>query len=253
MLAQMRHREILNHLKNSGGTRVAALARAMRVTEETIRRDLQKLEKEGRLVRTHGGALPVLDARYDPPFNERRTARLDAKRRIASSALTHIAENDIIAVDASSTAFELIRRLPDIPLTVITNALPAAAALQDYTRVRVISTGGVLDQRSMSLVGSLAEDALDRFNINKVFLSAKGVDIARGLSESVEEHARIKRRMAEIAERVILLSDHSKFGLRSTIFFADLSAIDLVITDSDTHSEFLEALRERDTPVEIAT
>ncbi len=118
--------------------------------------------------------------------------------------------------------------------------------------IRVISTGGILEAGSRSYVGSLAEDALQRLNVNKLFLSSKGIDPRRGLSETTDEQARVKRRMMDVAERVFLLADHSKFSVRSVVFFADTSEADVVITDVQADAAVVAAVRETGPVVEMA-
>lgn len=252
MLAQQRHREILGRLRRQGGVRVADLAQTLRVTEETIRRDLEKLGLEGKLVRTHGGAMPIRDDRQDLPFDVRKTAHLAEKQAIAAHALRYVAEGDVIALDPSSTAHELARILPDRPLTVVTNSLPVAVTLLDRAHVRVVCTGGTLDVRARSFVGLLAEQALERFNITKLFLSSKGVDLARGLSEVTEEQARVKRRMMDVAGKTFLLADHSKLGVKSVVFFASPTEADVLITDAGASAELLSELGELGLETETA-
>ncbi|HUU96140.1 MAG TPA: DeoR/GlpR family DNA-binding transcription regulator [Phycisphaerae bacterium] len=252
MLAQQRQREILSQLGRGGGVRVAPLAKAFAVAQETIRRDLDKLESEGRLVRTHGGAVPVQNNRRELPFDLRKVTNLEAKKAIAARALRHVSEGDVIAVDASSTVHELARIIPDMPLTVITNSLPVAAFLVDGVHIRVVATGGMLDAPSRSFTGTLAEHALERFNVNKLFLSAKGVDLARGLSEATDEQARVKRRMIDAAERTYLLADHGKFGVRSVVFYASPADVDLVITDAGTDAAVIEELTRMGVKTDIA-
>jgi DeoR/GlpR family transcriptional regulator of sugar metabolism len=118
-----------------------------------------------------------------------------------------------------------------MPLTVVTNSIAVTTVLLDRSRIRVISTGGILDGPLLSYVGSLAEEALDRFHIDKAFLSSKGFDIERGLSVATDEHARIKRRMLDLAATVYLLVDSSKFGQRAVEFFAGTGEVDYVLTD----------------------
>jgi len=252
MLAEQRHCEILSCLVGSGGARVTALAQALCVTHETIRRDLRKLEGEGKLIRIHGGAIPIREEQRDLPFEVRKTARLEAKRAIATRALREVAEGDVVALDASSTAHELARVLPDMPLTVVTNSVPVSVTLMACSHIRVVSTGGILEVGSRSYVGSLAEDALQRLNVNKLFLSSKGIDPRRGLSETTDEQARLKRRMMDVAEKVFLLADHSKFGVRSVVFFADTSEADVVITDAEANATAVAAVRETGPVVEMA-
>lgn len=252
ILAEERHRQIVTRVQSSGTVRVATLARELQVTEETIRRDLEKLGNDRKLVRIHGGAMVVENDRRDLPYSVRETEHLAEKRAIARSAGRHIGEGDVIALDASSTAVELAHVIPDIALTVITNSHVISSALVDRTRVRVILTGGILDAPSLSYLGSMSEQALDRFHITKLFFSSQGVDLARGLSVAADEHARIKRRMIDLADRRYLLVDSSKFGRRAVEFFAQLAEVDRLITDAGVDAATLEELREMGVTTEIA-
>jgi len=252
MLPEQRHREILGRLATTGAVRVADLARALGVAEETIRRDLERLSQEGWLVRTHGGALPNRDVSRDDPFEVRSGAQHEQKKAIARQALRHVSEGDVIALDASSTVHELARILPDTPLTVVTNALPASAVLLPRANIRVLSTGGFLDNASRSWLGWLAEHALERVNINKFFMSSKGVDPTRGLSEVDDAQARVKRRMMELADQIYLLADSSKLGGRAAVFLADIHEVDVLITDGGADPATLESLAAAGVKVEIA-
>lgn len=252
MLAPHRHREILAALESNGSVRVTNLARRLGVTEETIRRDLEKLGAEGLLVRIHGGAISVNDERQDIPFEVRKATNLAQKRAIAQRAVEMIHEGDVIALDASTTALELARLIPDMPITVVTNALSIVSALLDRKLVKVVSTGGQLDSDSACFVGSMAEAGLARFSLSRVFLSCKGVDLERGLSEANDEHASIKKSMLDLADRVYLLADHSKFALRSMVFFAQASAVDTLITDAGTEASVIAACESMGVEVEVA-
>ena len=252
MLARERQTEILMRLLDAGSARVTELAQSFRVAEETIRRDLDKLAREGKLLRTHGGAVPAEDTALDLPFSVRRTANLEAKRAIARQALTHVQEGDVIAFDASTTVHQLALAIPEMPLTVVTNSLPASAALLRRRSVRVLSTGGMLDAPSWSWTGSVAEQALERINIQKLFLSTKGVDLVRGLSEADDGQARLKRRMMDVAEKIYLLVDHSKFGGKSVVSLAEMNEVDVVIADAATDPSVVEGLRKLGVDVEIA-
>jgi len=196
--------------------------------------------------------VPVQNNRRELPFDLRKVTNLEAKKAIAARALRHVSEGDVIAVDASSTVHELVRIIPDMPLTVITNSLPVAASLVDGVHIRVVATGGMLEAPSRSFTGTLAEHALERFNVNKLFLSAKGVDLARGLSEATDEQARVKRRMIDAAERTYLLADHGKFGVRSVVFYASPADVDLVITDARTDAAVIEELTRMGVKTDIA-
>lgn len=244
MLAEQRHRAIMSSLESGGGARVADLARTLKVTEETIRRDLEKLGSQGKLIRTHGGAVPLSDDRRDLPFAERETAHLEAKRIIALRSLAMVEEGDVIALDASSTAHELARVLPDIQLTVVTNSLPVQMTLLGRSNVSVVSTGGVIDPRSRSCTGPLTEQILQRLHIGKLFFSAKGFDPVRGLSETTQEQAYVKRRMMDLADRRILLLDHSKFAIKSVVLFAKVGEVDVLVTDENAPRDAIAELEE---------
>jgi len=245
MLPVERHREIINSVESAGSVRTIELARALSVAEETIRRDLERLDSEGRLVRIHGGAVRVSGEHREIPFDVREVVNLKQKRAMALTAIEYVREGDVIALDASSTVRELARLIPDRPLTVVTNSIAVTTTLLDRTRIRVVSTGGTLDGPSLSYTGTLAEEALERFAISRTFLSCTALDIERGLAVATEEHARIKRRMMQLADEVILLVDTSKFSAQGVEFFAAPEEVDLLITDGETDRASLQALKKR--------
>ncbi|MFD1955069.1 DeoR/GlpR family DNA-binding transcription regulator [Paenibacillus thailandensis] len=232
MLVAERYEKIVQLVNERGSIRVSELSELCQVTEETIRRDLDRLEQAGRLRRSHGGAVSVKDQQQpETPFAEREIAHAEEKKRIAAEAIKLIQPKDRIALDASSTAWYMAANLPDIPLTVLTNSIKVAVELSGKEKIEVISTGGLLSSRSMSYVGPLAERSLDAYYVNKLFLSCKGVHLERGISESNELQGRIKQKMIDIAGQVILLADSSKFGTQDFTHVAELQEVDAIITD----------------------
>lgn len=252
MLAGERHLEILKRIQDRGGIRVTSLAKELAVTEETIRRDLERLDTEGKLRRIRGGALPLESDRRELPMSVREAVNLDKKRAIAAAAARHVQEGDVIAMDASSTAREMARLLPDRPVTIVSNSLSIASVLVNRSDIRLICTGGFLDAPSMSFVGSLAEESLERFHIKKLFFSCAGIDVVRGMSVTADEHAGIKKRMMKAADKVYLLADSTKFSTSAVEFFAKLTDVDLVITDAGIDPAVLEELRQLGVGVELA-
>jgi len=233
LLAAERQRLIVERVHEDGSARVAMLARMFEVTEETIRRDLDKLGRKGLVKRIHGGATQIEAMRGDRLFEGRRSMNLAAKRAIARAAVRYIEEGDVIALDASSTVAELLPLLPERPITVVTNSLVVVNALRNHSHVRLVCTGGIFDPASLSFVGTLAERALGDFRITKLFFSSQGLDVQRGLSVAEDHHARIKSRLIELAERSFLLADRTKIGQHSTFFFADLSQVHRLISDAE--------------------
>lgn len=244
MLVAERYEKIVNLVNERGSIRVSELSAICDVTEETIRRDLDKLEKEGKLRRSHGGAVSVKDVRSETPYFERETMHVEEKRKIAEQAVRLIQPGDRIILDASSTAWFMASIVPDIPLTVLTNSIKVALELSTKEKVNVVSTGGFLSSGSLSYIGPLAERSLDQYHVDKAFISCKGVHFERGISETNELQARVKQKMIDTADKVYLLIDHSKFAIQSFAMVADWSRIDCVITDTGTAQADVERLKE---------
>ncbi|PZE22803.1 DeoR/GlpR family DNA-binding transcription regulator [Paenibacillus xerothermodurans] len=246
MLVAERYEKIVRLVNERGSIRVSELSELCEVTEETIRRDLDRLESAGRLKRSHGGAVSVKEPQSEIPYFEREIIRSEEKKRIAQEAVKRIEPYDRIILDASTTAWYMASYLPDIPLTVLTNSIKVAAELSGKEKVEVISTGGQLAKRSLSSVGPLAERSLEAYHVDKLFFSCKGVHLDRGISESNELQSRVKQKMIDIADQVILLADASKFGVRAFTQVTELGEVDAIITDRALSAEIVEQLRERE-------
>ncbi|MBB6735218.1 DeoR/GlpR family DNA-binding transcription regulator [Cohnella zeiphila] len=246
MLVAERYEKIVQLVNERGSIRVSELSDLCQVTEETIRRDLDRLELAGRLRRSHGGAVSVKDQPQQPeiPYSEREITHADEKRRIAAEAVKRIRPKDRILLDASSTAWYMAASMPDIPLTVLTNSIKVATELAVKEKIEVISTGGILAQRSLSFVGPLAERSLDAYYVDKAFFSCKGVHLERGISESNELQARIKQKMVGMADEVVLLADASKFGVQAFTHVAEMSQVNAIVTDRRLPDETLRRLAE---------
>lgn len=255
MLVAERYEKIVQLVNDNGSMRVTELSELCGVTEETIRRDLDRLETAGRLRRSHGGAVSVKDMpplqTVETPYAEREIAHADEKRRIAKEAVGRIGPGERILLDASSTAWYMARSLPDMHLTVLTNSIKVAMELAVKEKITVISTGGLLAQRSLSYVGPLAERSLEAYHVDKLFFSCKGVHVERGVSESNELQARVKQKMIGIADEVYLLADSSKFGVQAFTHVAEWTDVDGVITDTQLAGDTLRALREKGIAVSL--
>lgn len=242
MFQPQRHAEILHTLEHQGGVRVSDLASRMEVTEETIRRDLLKLEGEGRLKRIHGGAIPLISDRDPLPYQHRQMEQVDAKRSIARCAVNEIEEEDVLFFDGSTTAFQLARIFPDVRCTVLTHSEPVFRELSNRTNVELVSTGGVYDRRHASFTGPLAEQMLTSIHITKAVMGCKGLDFKRGFSDASVRHMNLKRAVIRHADKVIVLADHSKMDARARYFFASIQEVDVVITDPKIKAEHTREL-----------
>ncbi|KAB8137649.1 DeoR/GlpR transcriptional regulator [Gracilibacillus oryzae] len=246
MLVAERHQRIVEEVNKRKSVRVSELAAIFSVTDETIRRDLEKLEKEKKLARSHGGAVSIKPKDNEPEisFQEREITNMEEKKQIAQEAVKHIVGSDKILLDASTTAWYMAKNLPNIPITVLTNSVNVVLELSKKQRITVIATGGTLLARSLSYVGPLAERSLELYHVNKAFLSCKGIHFERGISESNEQQARVKQKMIEIADTTYILADHHKFHNQAFAHFANLEHVERIITDSQAKSQDVEQLKE---------
>ena len=244
MLALERHRRLLDLLNKQGGVRTAAVARTLGVTEETVRRDFEKLEAEGALLRSHGGAVRLEVMRREFPATERAEQHAAEKLQIARAAVARIKPGQTIFFDASTTSLQVARLLPDQPLT--------ALVLSEKPAIHVAVLGGNLIASSQSCTGWPAEQMLELFRIDAAYISCRGLDADRGPSEATEEQARLKRRVVGCAEEICLLADASKAGPSSSFFFAKNSDIEVWITDREPARPFQSALTSHGVRIEIA-
>lgn len=248
MLAVERRTMIEHIIAESKSVMVVDLAKQFDVTPETIRGDLLKLEKQGILVRTYGGATLAGASGSELGFKERDTVNAEVKQRIGKRAAELIRNGETIFLDASTSALYLARNIKEKRgLTVITNAACVLTELADCDNIRLICTGGQYSSKNMSYSGRYAERMIrQNFAANKFFFSCRGVTLSRGLVDSTEDDAEIKRAMLERSESSIFLCDHYKLGKMGIPVIGDLECLDKFITDVRLDSEWSEALEKKD-------
>jgi len=245
MLSEERRRAIVEMLQEEGRVLVGDLATRFHTSLITIRKDLEFLNHQGQLERTHGGALPVkTGALMDNSLKEKERLHRQEKVHIAAAAARMIGKGQVIILDSGTTTTAIAkacRRMKS--LTIITNATNIAAELAD-SPVEVILTGGVLRSNSYSLVGPLAEESLRKLSADLLFLAVDGFDVRYGLTTPNLLEARVNRAMAESARRTVVVCDSSKFGRRSLSLILPTSAVHETITDKNIPKQDLKALRE---------
>lgn len=244
MLAVERRNSIEQIINEKGSVLVMDLARQFDVTAETIRNDLLKLEKQGILIRTYGGATLVENNSTDMTITERDTVNYEEKQRIGKRAAQMIRNGETVFLDASTSAWHLARNIKDKSgITVITNASKIVSELAECDGIRVICTGGELTPRNMSYIGRIAENTIkENYFANKCFFSCKGVSLLHGLADSSEGEAEVKKAMINNSESVIFLCDHNKLGRLGVPTIAGLDAVDCFITDVQLSEEWSEEL-----------
>ncbi|MBE6707137.1 MAG: DeoR/GlpR transcriptional regulator [Ruminococcaceae bacterium] len=247
MLAIERRREIIARLTSDGKVIVTELAKDFGVTEETIRRDLEKLDKEGLASKTYGGAISKNASALDLPYNVRESVNVDEKQRIADKIAALIEDGERISVDSSSTALYVIKRIKNKKnLTIITNSVKILIELADKQDWTVLSTGGVLKRGAMSLTGSSAEKMIHSYHVDTAICSCKGLDMTLGITDSNESDSLIKQAMIASAERRILAVDGEKFDKKSFVKVCDASDVDVIVTDSEPSEKWIAFCREND-------
>ena len=252
MLALERQQRILALLEDRGTVRTIDLATEFEVTDETIRRDLQALDESHQLTRIHGGATSLSGRPKLQSFTERRSINVERKKQIAEALIESIQPGRTYAFDSSTTAFELVMLLPDLPYRVVTNAYAVLDHMIRMENVDLISTGGRYDPKTQTFIGSDSQQALRRYQIHTAFISCVGLDPLRGASEGFEQQAMFKENLVQVADQVVLLVDSDKLGEQSEYFFAELKNLSMVVTDSGASPEIVEQLRNRGCTVQIA-
>jgi len=243
---QVRLTTILTALQQSGSVSVEGLSKELDVSLVTIRRDLDALETQGLLRRTHGGAISIEPFFYEPFKNDRsfqaQVERFaDEKRRIGRAAAALIKEGEIIALTPGTTTTEVIRGIPlNHRVTVVTSTVNVAMELSKRKDLDVFVTGGHLRGEWFSLVGPTAAQSLSHLSIHTLFIGADGVDSKQGVTCFSPDESQLNSTMVKHAQRKIAVIDHSKFGVVAGWRICPTPELDLLITDSGATDEMIE-------------
>ncbi len=250
MLAIERRNQILAKLQQESKVVVSDLSQKYNVTEETIRRDLEKLEKQGFAKKTYGGAVLNESLHAEVPYNVRKLTNTEAKKKIADLVENLVEDGDRIMLDASSTALFIVKKLKSKKnLTIITNSIEIIIELVDKPGFTVLSTGGTLKEGALALTGYQAEKMINSFHVDKAFISCKGIDKTCGLTDSNEMDVQIKKAMLEAAKQKIFIVDQSKFDKISFVNIVGLDEIDMIITDSEPSQSWKQVFKQSDVEV----
>lgn len=251
MLTEERWQHILSALQSNGVISVSALSKTLGTTEVTIRRDLEKLEREGKLKRTHGGA--IRSSQYGGTYFEPHYSQLDVmnaglKAQISKKAFELISDNSAIIIDSSTTSkqlCELIRRNPPTGLMVVTNSVRIVLEFSMCESVEVILVGGQVRKNLISCTGPLSELLLDQIRVDKAFIGINGIDFEDNVmtTPNISEGA-IKNSMMKCAKEIIILADHTKFGKTFLCKVCNATDVDTIITDNEVDPETVEKAKE---------
>jgi len=238
-----RRHVILERVADEQTIHVGALARELGVSEMTIRRDIRRLERDGFLRQTYGGATAHLTRALDVAFNARALQHAREKRLIAMRAAGLIDGARTIFLGVGTTVEQFARYFHARPdLTVVTASLPTASLLGTRT-VRTIALGGDIRRDDLTATGPIAVGTLERFRFDVAVIGAAGLSDRWGITELSDDEAEIQRVAIRQAERVIVLADGSKLGVATNAVVGSTHAIETLVTDSSASSAELEALR----------
>lgn len=242
MLAIERRNEILEKLQKEKRVVVGELSKIYSVSEETIRRDLEKLENDGYVIKSYGGAVLNENTNLDMPFNVRKNTRVVGKQRIAEIVKNMVKDGESLMLDSSSTAVFIAKTLKEARknLTIITNSVEIIIELFDAPGWRVLSTGGLAMEGSFALIGPQTDSMLQSYHVDKAVISCKGFDMENGITDSNELHARNKKTMLDRADCRILAVDGSKFGVTAFAKIGSLKDISIIITDEKPEEKWLQ-------------
>ncbi len=234
MIAQERYKYILDSLQSQHTVRATKLASALGVSSETIRRDLEYLEKENQLIRVYGGASILQYDTRQVPYDYRLSANLDEKSSLAQTALRYVSEGTSIILDHSTTSSVFARELKKhfSNLTVVTNSLEILNVFSDIPSYNIIFLGGTFDSFERGCFGEQAKQTIRQLNIDTAFISFGGISLNEGCTETFFSGAEILKEYIRAAQQKIALIDSSKFEHVTLVKVCNISDIDVVITDS---------------------
>lgn len=246
MLPIERKNEILARLMLDGKVIVSDLAKSFGVTEETVRRDLDKLENEGLAKKTYGGAVKNDSLNIELPYMVRKQTNVEGKKYIAEIISNLINDGDYVLLDSSTTALFTVKSMFNKQnITLITNSVESLMEIPQRNDWRIISTGGELSQSSLAFVGPRVEEVVADYHVDIAVISGKGIDMHKGITDTSDVNARIKKAFIASAKKVILALDSTKFDKISFVRFADIADIHSIVTDKEPSEEWKNYLNSK--------
>jgi DeoR/GlpR family transcriptional regulator of sugar metabolism len=254
-----RQNQILRLLTRQPRITVAGICDMFAISEATARRDLETLDRQGKLQRVHGGAISIHQAPPEPPMIQRQGEQADEKNRIGYAAANLVKDGDTIFLGSGTTVLEVAHHLWDNRsqwkprgLTVITNSLPVINALAGAAEITLVGLGGLLRQTELSFIGHVTEQAIAEVRADKVILGVHALSLEQGLTNDYLPETMTDRAILQAGRQVVLVVDHTKIGQVSTALLAPIDCVNVIITDQQTPKEFIAAVETRGIQVIIA-
>ena len=252
LFAQERQDRIISMLQEQSKLHVANLCDTFNVSPATIRNDLRELESQGKLRRTHGGALPVEKANFEPKTADKSVTNIDVKNEIALCAASLIDDGDTIVLDSGTTLLELAKCISDKRgLTVLTNDIRIVTHLEQFPGINILLIGGTVRNGYDCTVGPIAISCLSSLTVDKAFLGTNAFSIEKGFSTPDINQAEIKKAFINCATERIMLCDSSKFGHNSLVAFATFDDVERIVTDQRINKKLESFLNENYNNIEL--
>ena len=254
MLAEERRFRISGILSQQRTVTAAELTEMLGVTAATVRRDLADLERQGLLVRSHGGAVSrSSNTNFQPSYETLGRSNREEKQQIAAEAAKLVLDGDTVFLEGSTTVAEMLPKLQQrVRLTIVTNSPLILYQLQRYPNIHVICIGGDLQRDIFYLSGVWAQRALGEIRVDIAFLGVSGIDVGYGISTASQTEALIKQAIMRASKVRIALADHSKFGNQCFAYVGPVADLSSLITDAGAPPTFVKALREAGVQVIVA-
>jgi len=244
MFPDKRRVALLALIRQRGAAKISELSETLNVSEVTIRRDLQKLKKQRYIRRAHGGVFSVDVIKRELSFDERIIRNSPQKKRIGKKAASLIQESDTIFISTGTTTMQIVQNIDEEKnLVVCTNCVMTGYEMSKLPNVCLVMLGGELRRPSYALVGSKAMEGLNRMAIDKFFLGVEGISRKHGITIASEFEAEICRKIIALSKTIIVGADSTKFGKVVLAKISDLDKIDVLITDSQVKSEYINSLK----------
>lgn len=245
--------EILRMISENKIVKANELSSIFEVSMETIRRDLADLEKDGIIRRVHGGAVLNVNYGIEPDFSYREVENFEEKILIGKKAASLVEDGDVIIIDIGTTTLEFARFLKGKKnITVFTNSIKIAFELMDEPEITVIMLGGVVRKGEGTTSGYWAEDTIDRFYVEKLFLGVGSINLENGIMDYHIEETNLRRHYVRQSKQVIALADYTKFGRQALNQVCSPEQIHTLVTDDKTDKKYIRKFKERGIDVLLA-
>ena len=248
-----RQKKMMEYIEANTSAQIHELAERFHVSEATVRRDLDDLDQQGALRRTHGGAIKVdRSTSYESMYAEKINQMIEEKHRIADFAANLVHPGDTVLIDSGTTTYFIAQALAHHEsLTIITNDLYIAYQTPLHPSSTLIVTGGVRRHSRQELVGTITENFIRDAHVDVAFIGVDGIDLTGGATNANFAEVGVKRLMLQSAARSVIVADHSKFGRVALARICDLKEASLLITDRGIDGDVLNRLKKLSVQIEI--